>query len=120
MIEITPHPRKNVRCDIAGCKHPIKPLWVNEKGAPMPLRWICCETHLKEIISEGRAYFGISDDPVAQFDEKNARITELEGKMVELNGRISELETINKSLQSANHSPKGRSPKTMKGKGGKR
>jgi hypothetical protein len=85
MLKIEPHPRHNVRCDIAGCKYPINPLLIYEHTAPAPLRLICCESHLKEIIEVGKAYLGIVDEPkqldgdmTAQLEAKDAIIEKLQ------------------------------------------
>jgi hypothetical protein len=118
MIEITPHPRQNVRCDIAGCKYPIDPLWVNEKGSPTPLRLICCKTHLKEIILAGIEMFGDElkiaslntgnkevDELRLQLESQTAAMEVLKEKIVELERKLA---TSQKQLKPANTAKKGR------------
>lgn len=109
MIEIIDHPRKNVRCDIAGCKHLVEPLWIYEQGAPMALRHILCKSHLKEIVEVGSAFLGmempdkqLESDLVSQLEAKDALIEELH----------RQLEALDR-IEPEQPKPESISPETM-------
>jgi len=110
MIIVEKHPRR-VRDDLGDRKATDSPVWIYEKGTPLPLRLICSEEHLKEIITTGQAYLDgkygkqpneletINADLVSQLEAKDITIEQFQAQIDGAHGNVNDsTEAVNALL----------------------